>query len=172
MSEFTADVQLTDIAVRDTDVSDAVDEPFRAMILDMLADESRTVSDIHAELSRRGFDRTANTVRHHVNELRDAGLVEVARLEERRGGTQKYYRATTIVLSYSIPDGRADDVDALAATVAPAVADLLDELRTDHWDELDAIVSEMAPCEHCRTQKYETHLLLTILRRAFVRAET
>ncbi|MEA5386659.1 hypothetical protein VB779_05925 [Haloarculaceae archaeon H-GB11] len=54
MSEFTADVQLTDIAVRDTDVSDAVDEPFRAMILDMLADESRTVSDIHAELSRRG----------------------------------------------------------------------------------------------------------------------
>ncbi|MEA5386660.1 hypothetical protein VB779_05930 [Haloarculaceae archaeon H-GB11] len=107
-----------------------------------------------------------------MNELRDAGLVEVARLEERRGGTQKYYRATTIVLSYSIPDGRADDVDALAATVAPAVADLLDELRTDHWDELDAIVSEMAPCEHCRTQKYETHLLLTILRRAFVRAET
>jgi hypothetical protein len=28
----------------------------------------------------------------------------------------------------------------------------------------------MAPCQHCRNQKYETYLLLTILRRGFVDA--
>jgi hypothetical protein len=60
MSEFTADVQLKDIAVRDTNLSDAVDEPFRAMILDMLADDAMTVSEIHEELENRGFDRTLN----------------------------------------------------------------------------------------------------------------
>jgi DNA-binding transcriptional ArsR family regulator len=170
MSEFTADVRLEDIAVRDTNVSDAVDEPFRAMILDMLADEAMTAGEIHAELADRGFDRTENTVRHHVNQLRDAGLVEVARLEERRGGTRKYYRANTIVLSYTLPEGAGDTLDAMAEEIQAEVGDLVATLRSEYDADLDRIASEMAPCEHCRTQKYETYLLLTVLRRAFVRA--
>jgi len=170
MSEFTNEVRLRDIAVRDTNVSAAVDEPFRAMILDMLADEAMTVGEIHAELADRGFDRTENTIRHHVNELRDAGLVEVARLEERRGGTSKYYRANTIVLSYTLPQGTEDAVDAMAEEVEPQVAEIVSDLRSEYGRELDRIASEMAPCRHCRTQKYETYLLLSVLRRAFVRA--
>jgi DNA-binding transcriptional ArsR family regulator len=172
MTEFTTDVRLTDIAVRDTNVSTAVDEPFRAMILDMLADDAMPVAAIHEELARRGFDRTENTVRHHVNELRDAGLVEVARLEERRGATTKYYRATTVVLSYSLPEGGDAVVDELAADVEPAVAELVDRLRSEHGEDLDELAASMAPCEHCSDQKYETYLLLTVLRRAFVRART
>jgi DNA-binding transcriptional ArsR family regulator len=92
MSTFESDVELTDIVVRDTDVSNAVDEPVRAMILDMLAERSMTVEEVRDDLRSRGFDRTVNTIRHHVNELRDAGLVEVERMEERRGGTLKFYR--------------------------------------------------------------------------------
>lgn len=170
MTEFTKDVQLKDIAVRDTNVSDAVDEPFRAMILDMLADEAMTVSRIHEELADRGFDRTENTVRHHVNELRDAGLVEVAMLEERRGGTSKYYRANTIVLSYALPNGADEVIDDIVDDIETDVSELISHLDSEYQEELDQIASEMAPCRHCRTQKYDTYLLLTILRRAFVRA--
>lgn len=170
MVEFGADVELRDVAVRDTNVSAAVDEPFRAMILDMLAERELSVGEVHQELGRRGFERTENTVRHHVNELRDAGLVAVSRLEERRGGTTKFYRATTIVLSYALPDGAEDAVDAMAERVVPAVGEVVDELRGAYGDELDRIAAEMAPCAHCATQKYETYLLLTVLRRAFVKA--
>ena len=170
MAEFGADVELRDIAVRDTDVSAAVDEPFRAMILDMLAEREMSVGDVHAELADRGFERTENTVRHHVNELRDAGLVEVARLEERRGGTTKFYRANTIVLSYALPGGADEAIDEMAERVTPTVGELVAELREAYGEDLDRIAAEMAPCAHCRTQKYETYLLLTALRRAFVRA--
>ncbi|WP_458188787.1 winged helix-turn-helix domain-containing protein [Haladaptatus sp. NG-WS-4] len=170
MSEFTADVHLKDIAVRDTNVSDAVDEPFRAMILDMLADEATTIREIHEAFARQGFERTENTIRHHVNELRDADLIEVERLEERRGGTTKYYRATTIVLSYTLPPGADEPVDEMAAHVESAVEDVVTRLLSTYDDEIEDIVSEMAPCQHCQTQKYETYLLLTVLRRAFVRA--
>lgn len=170
MSEFTADVQLKDIAVRDTNISDAVDEPFRAMILDMLVDDAMTVSEIHEELGDRGFDRTENTIRHHVNELRDAGLVEVARLEERRGGMSKYYRANTIVLSYRLPEGSEEIIDGMAAQIEPLVEEIVSQLRSEYRDDLQKIASEMTPCDHCKTQKYETYLLLTALRRSFVRA--
>lgn len=170
MGEFTSDVTLKDIAVRDTSVSNAVDEPFRAMILDMLADDAMTVSEIHEELENRGFDRTENTIRHHVNELRDAGLIEIALLEERRGGTSKYYRANTIVLSYMLPEGADEVIDSMIEQIEPNVGELVSQLHSEYADEIDRISSEMAPCQHCRTQKYDMYLLLTVLRRAFVRA--
>ncbi|AEH35395.1 ArsR/SmtB family transcription factor [Halopiger xanaduensis] len=168
MAEFTSDVTIEDIAVRDTNVSSAVDEPIRAMLLDMLAEGERSVADLDEALAERGYDRTRNTVRHHVNELRDAGLVEIARLEEQGGGTTKYYRANTIVLSYAVPEGRRADVEEMATALAPDVADLVATLEADYGETIDEIVDEMVPCEHCRTQKYEMYLLLTVLRRAFV----
>lgn len=172
MAEFETDIALDDIAVRDTRVSSAVDEPIRAMILDMLAEDEHTVGEVHAALEDRGIDRTENTIRHHVNELRDAGLVGVARLEERRGGTTKYYRANTIVLSYSIPDSAEPTINEMAERFEPEIRDVLTTLHDEFEPDLNEIAAEMAPCEHCRTQKYETYLLLTVLRRAFVRAHT
>lgn len=170
MAEFSTSVRLRDVAVRDPVVSAAVDEPARAMILDVLADGEHTVSDLHDHLHARGYDRTLNTIRHHVNELRDAGLVDVTRLEEHRGGTTKYYRATTVVLSYDIPADDRETIDHIAADVAPGVAELVETIQNDHGDELAAIADSLAPCEHCTTQKYDQYLLLTVLRRAFVAA--
>lgn len=171
MTEFTTDVELEDIAVRDPAISSAVDEPSRAMVLDMLAEDELTISEIDDELVDRGYERTENTVRHHVNELREAGLVEVARLEERRGGTTKYYRANTIVLSYELPDGAVEDLEPLVNAAEPQISALVSDVRAEYDDVLHKISGELAPCQHCQDQKYETYLLLTVLRRAFVRAE-
>ncbi|MDS0477508.1 helix-turn-helix domain-containing protein [Natrinema sp. 1APR25-10V2] len=170
MHESHPEIQLQDIAIQDADVSTAVDEPVRAMILDMLADEPMTAADVDEELTSRGFDRTENTIRHHINTLRDAGLVDVVRYEEGRGGTTKYYGATTMLLSYALPESAGDAVDELVEAARPEVEALLELLTEEHGDAIDEIVAEMEPCAHCRTQKYETYVLLTVLRRAFARA--
>jgi len=170
MSTFSADHELEDIAVRDTRVSDAIDEPMRAMILDILADETLTASDVHERLADRGIDRTENTVRHHINELRDAGLVDVVRFEEGRGGTTKYYGANTTVLSYSLPESADPAIEEMIDAIQPQVEATLATLTDEYDGMIDDITTEMQPCEHCRTQKYETYVLLTVLRRAFVRA--
>ncbi|MFB6146671.1 MAG: winged helix-turn-helix domain-containing protein [Halobacteriaceae archaeon] len=171
MSAPDADHQFDDVAVRDTRVSDAIDEPMRAMILDELAHEALSAGEVHDRLADRGIDRTENTVRHHINELRDAGLVDVVRFEEGRGGTTKYYGANTIVLSYSLPDDADDQVAEMAEAVRPQVADALATLTDEYDAVISDMVTDMQPCEHCRDQKYETYVLLTVLRRAFVRAQ-
>jgi len=170
MTASDADHRLVDIAIRDPRISDAIDEPMRAMILDILADESLPAGDVHDRLADRGIDRTENTVRHHINELRDAGLVDVVRFEEGRGGTTKYYGANTIVLSYSLPDDAGPAVSEMVDSIEPEVEAALATLTDAYGEEIDDIVADMAPCEHCRTQKYETYVLLTVLRQAFVRA--
>jgi len=53
----------------------------------MLADEEMTIEGIHGN-SSDGPDKAETTVRHHVNVLKDAGMVEIARLEEAGGGTR------------------------------------------------------------------------------------
>ncbi|QLG47598.1 ArsR/SmtB family transcription factor [Natrinema halophilum] len=170
MYQSDPDIQLRDIAIQDADLSTAVDEPVRAMILDMLADEPMTAGDVDAELTSRGIDRTENTVRHHINTLRDAGLVEVVRYEEGRGGTSKYYGATTMLLSYTLPEDADDEIDELVEAARPEVEALLETLTDEYADTIDDIVAAMEPCAHCRTQKYESYVLLTVLRRAFARA--
>jgi DNA-binding transcriptional ArsR family regulator len=162
--------ELADVAVRDPAISAAIDEPMRAMILDILHDEELTASAVDDRLADRGFDRTENTVRHHINELRDAGLVDVVRFEEGRGGTTKYYGANTIVLSYTLPDSFDADLAEMTDAIQPQIASALETLSEEYGDTVEEIVATMQPCEHCRTQKYETYVLLTVLRRAFVRA--
>ena len=170
MATSNDDYRLEDIAVRDTRVSDAIDEPMRAMILDILADETLTASEVHQQLADRGIDRTENTVRHHINELRDAGLVDVVRFEEGRGGTTKYYGANTIILSYSLPDSVGPHMEKMIDSIQPEIDNALTTLTDRYADEIADITAEMQPCDHCRTQKYETYVLLTVLRRAFVRS--
>ncbi len=169
MSSSGTDHRLDDIAMRDPRVSDAIDEPMRAMILDILSEEALTASEVHNRLGDRGVDRTENTVRHHINELRDTGLVDVVRFEEGRGGTTKYYHANTIVLSYSLPDSADATVDEMIDAVQPQIGDAIATLTEEYDDSIQEIVADMQPCEHCQTQKYETYILLTVLRRAFVR---
>lgn len=85
-----------------------------------------------------------------------------------RGGTSKFYRATTIVLSYALPVGDDDVVDDMVGAVEDDVAAVVERLRGEFADEISDLTGRLAPCDHCRDQKYETYLLLTVLRRAFV----
>jgi predicted ArsR family transcriptional regulator len=169
MSSSDTDHPLDDIAIRDPRVSDAIDEPMRAMVLDILADEARTAGEVHDRLADRGIDRTENTVRHHINELRDSGLVDVVRFEEGRGGTTKYYHANTIVLSYSLPDSADAAVEEMVDAIEPQITDALNLLTEEYNESIEEITTQMQPCDHCRNQKYETYVFLTVLRRAFVR---
>ena len=170
MTPAASDGQLRDIVVRDPVISAAIDEPMRAMVLDVLSDDALTASDVYDRLVERGIDRTENTIRHHINELRDAGLVDVVRFEEGRGGTTKYYGANTIVLSYSLPESGMETVESMTDAVRPQVEGALETLSDEFESEIESLAADMGPCEHCKTQKYEPYILLSVLRRAFVQS--
>lgn len=170
MTETEPEGEIQDIVVRDPTISAAIDEPMRAMVLDVLSDEALTATEVYDRLAERGIDRTENTIRHHINELRDAGLVDVVRFEEGRGGTTKYYRANTIVLSYSLPESARETVDEMTDSVRPQMETALETLRDEYGSEIESLAADMGPCEHCETQKYEPYILLTVLRRAFVQS--
>ena len=68
----------------------ALGHPLRMQLLTFIAEHGEASP---VEMSR-ALDRPLATVSHHTRVLRDAGYVELARTEPRRGAVEHYYRAS------------------------------------------------------------------------------
>lgn len=166
MSLIETDVRVRDVITTDPEKASALENQVRAKILDILVGEAMTIEGIHAELQRRGEEKAETTVRHHVNVLEDAGMVELARLEEAGGATRKYYRSNTRVFSYELPDDADEILSEALDTTRGELYGLLEALGSEHGDEIASVAEEMAPCEYCATQHYEEFVVRELLERA------
>jgi len=168
MSLLESDVPIREVVTTDPEKAKALENDVRAKILDMLAEEEMTIEEIHEELERRGEEKAETTVRHHVNVLKDAGMVEIARLEEAGGGTRKHYKSNTRVFSYDLPEDSEETLAQPQATATDELSGLVEELYAEHGEEIEAVAREMKPCEYCETQHYEEFILRELLNRALI----
>ncbi|MFB6127561.1 MAG: ArsR/SmtB family transcription factor [Halolamina sp.] len=168
MSLLESDVPIREVVTTDPEKAKALENDVRAKILDMLAEGEMTIKGIHEELQRRGEDKAETTVRHHVNVLKDAEMVEIARLEEAGGGTRKYYRSNTRVFSYELPEAADETLARAQATATEELESLVETLYADHGDEIEVVAREMKPCEYCETQHYEEFILRELLNRSLL----
>jgi len=168
MALLESDVPIREVVTTDPEKAKALENDVRAKILDMLATEEMTIEEIHDELHRRGEEKAETTVRHHVNVLKDAGMVEIARLEEAGGGTRKYYKSNTRVFSYDLPDGADETLAEAQSTASEELTALIETLYADHGTEIEAVAREMKPCEYCDTQHYEEFIVRELLNRALI----
>ena len=168
MALLGSDVPIRDVITTNPEKAKALENDLRAKILDILADEEHTIEEIHEELRRRGEDKAETTVRHHVNVLQDAEMVEIARLEEAGGGTQKYYKSNTRIFSYDLPEDSHETLAEAHETATDELAGLVETLCEEHGDEIEAVAREMKPCQYCETQHYEEFVVRELLNRALI----
>lgn len=166
MSLFQTDVPIQNVITTNPAQAKALENDIRAKILDMLADEEMTIEAIVNELARRGDEKAETTVRHHVNVLKDVGMVELARLEDAGGGTTKFYKSNTRVFSYDLSEDADVVLSDAERTAQEAIAELIEQLYADHGDDIEAAANEMKPCDYCTTQHYEEFILRELMNRA------
>ena len=168
MALLESDVAIREVVTTDPETATALDNDARAKILDMLADEAMPIEGIHEELHRRDEDKAETTVRHHVNVLEDAGMVEIARLEEAGGGTRKYYKSNTRVFAYDLPEDSEQTLGAAQEHTTEALRTLLESLFETHGEDIQSVAEEVKPCEYCGTQHYEEFVVRELLDRALL----
>lgn len=168
MALLESDVPIREVVTTDPAKAKALENDVRAKVVDMLAEEEMTIEEIHVELERRGEEKAETTVRHHVNVLKDAGMVEIARLEEAGGGTLKYYRSNTRVFSYELPEDADETLAEAQEAATEELESVVGALVTEHSEEIEAVTREMTPCEHCETQHYEEFVIRELLNRALI----
>lgn len=166
MSLLETDVPIQNVITTDPEKAKALENTVRAKILDMLAEEEMTIESITDELARRSEEKAETTVRHHVNVLKDVGMVELARLEDAGGGTTKFYKSNTRVFSYDLSEDAEVILSDMELTTQDAMKSVIEQLYTEHGDEITAAADEMKPCEYCKTQHYEEFILRELVNRA------
>ena len=81
----------------------ALEDPIRGKIVQLLYKKKLNVEQINRRLKKLGFKKAVTTIRHHVEILKNSGLVEIVKIEESRGAVTKYYGSSTKLLDFTLP---------------------------------------------------------------------
>ena len=85
------------------DIFKALDDPIRGKIVQLLNKKQLNLEQITRRLKKFGYKKAVTTIRHHIEILKDSGLIEIVRIEESRGAITKYYGSSTKLLDFTLP---------------------------------------------------------------------
>jgi DNA-binding transcriptional ArsR family regulator len=77
----------------------ALEDPARSKIIEILYHKQLTAEQISKELHKNGYSKAITTIRHHLEILKDAGLIEIVKIEEVRGAIAKFYGTSIKLIS-------------------------------------------------------------------------
>ena len=97
------EVGIDRIITANYDVFRALDDPIRGKIVELLNKKQLNVEQITRRLKKFGYKKAVTTIRHHIEILKDSGLIEIIKIEESRGAMTKYYGSSTKLLDFLLP---------------------------------------------------------------------
>ena len=81
----------------------ALDDPIRGKIVELLNKKQLNAEQITRRLKKFGYKKAVTTIRHHIEILKESGLIEIIKIEESRGAITKYYGSSTKLLDFLLP---------------------------------------------------------------------
>lgn len=121
-----------------------LNDPVRLRILEVLGSKPMSAEEISKALGSSGLKKATTTIRHHLDMLKEAGLIEAAKMVEVRGAVMKYYSAKLKVYSCEAPA----DLDAKAAKLIDDASNkLLKVLKSLHEDKRFAPLEKDGRCK-------------------------
>ena len=97
------EIAIDKIIVANHAVFKALDDPIRGKIVQLLNKKQLNVDQITRRLKKLGYKKAVTTIRHHIEILKDSGLIEIIKIEESRGAVTKYYGSSTKLLDFTLP---------------------------------------------------------------------
>lgn len=135
----------------------AIEDPIRAKILEKLYHKTLTAGQIANHLKKTGYKKALTTIRHHIEILKSTGLIEIAKIEETRGGITKYYGTSTKFLDFNVPDDFELKYSSTIKNTSKKLEDILKILAPKAIPKTKKKKSEHA---------YSQYLMMEIMNRA------
>jgi DNA-binding transcriptional ArsR family regulator len=168
---FEKSPTLKELLITNTEKAKALEDPLRIAIIDMLSHKAMSVEEITNELKKKKFNKAPTSVRHHIDILKDAGLIELVKMKEvKGGGVLKYYASSAKLFSYNAPKEFVTKFKPAIDETSNEIMQLLSKLTKKHTKELKEMAESLKACPYCNTQHFVEFLLLEILRSATVEA--
>ena len=133
----------------------AIEDPARAKIVEILYHQALSADQITTALKKSGFKKALTTIRHHLEILKESGLIEIVKIEESRGAITKFYSTSTKLLGFETPD----DFDS-------KYSKLIDNTSTKIEKILKGLTPKTAKSKGKKSEEYSQYLVMEIMNRA------
>ncbi|MGQ0534988.1 MAG: ArsR/SmtB family transcription factor [Methanobacteriota archaeon] len=167
-SLFERSPAIREVVATDGARSRALGDPLRVALLQLLSHRPRSIDEMVTGLAGLGHRKAPTTVRHHVEVLKAAGLIELVRVEEAGGGMLKYYAATARVLDFRLSPEADETLKPLVEAATGKTTEWALDLLRKHDSAIEEVAQGMRPCRHCRTQHFKEYVVIKVLERALV----
>lgn len=167
---FEKNVRQVGVVVTDPGRARAIGDPVRSAMIHILSKQAGSISDIKAKLEKQGISLAETTVRHHLDMLKKAGLVELTKLVDSRGGVLKYYAANVRLVEHRAPEDFDEKLEDAIKDASLDVKKFAEKLVKNYRREISSVAKSLKPCPHCSQEHFTEYVILEVLNRAIARA--
>lgn len=133
----------------------AIEDPARAKIVEILYHQALSADQISTALKKTGYKKALTTVRHHLEILKESGLIEIAKIEESRGAITKYYSTSTKLLDFQTPEN-----------FESTYSKIIDNTSTKIEKILKGLTPKTTKTKGKKSAEYSQYLIMEIMNRA------
>jgi len=148
-------IKVNNILTINSVYANAIDDDARAKILQVLYKKQLSAEQIANHLKKSGHKKALTTVRHHIEILKNSGLIEIVKIKESRGGITKYYGTSTKLLAFFTPT----DFDKKYSSIIKLVLPRLEKT-------LNLILKKTTKLRNSNQAAYSDYIIMEILNRA------
>ena len=165
---FEKNVNVRRVSTIGSKAAQALNDPVRIKILEILSHKQMSAEEIVKCLDNSDYKRATTTIRHHLDSLKSAGLIQASKMIEVRGAVLKYYSPTLQAFSYEAP---LDFETKYAKLIDDTASRMLKVLKNVFEDKKFALTSDIKNrCNLCKNDHFKEFLALEIVNAALAKA--
>ncbi|MGQ0795892.1 MAG: ArsR family transcriptional regulator [Nitrosopumilaceae archaeon] len=155
------EIKINRILITNTEQGKALNDSARIKILQILYHNELTAEQISGELYKTGHKKAVTTIRHHLDILKNAGLIEIVKMEEARGAVMKYYGTSVKLLGYGIPQHFDSEYSNAILDVSVRIEKMIKNIL-----QKNLLKIKKKNIEHLNDSHYNQYVLMEIINRA------
>lgn len=159
------ELKISKILSTNADQAKALDDTARIKILQILYHKQLATEQIVDELNKVGYKKATTTIRHHIDVLKNAGLIEIVKMEEVRGAVMKYYGTSVRVMGTKLP---ANFESEFSKTIADTSVKL-EKVIKNIVENAGHKIKKKSPKNLSAESNYEEHIMMEIVNRAMAK---
>lgn len=160
------ELKINKILTTDAEQAKALDDTARIKILQILYHKQLPTEQIVEELNKIGYKKATTTIRHHIDILKNAGLIEIVKMEEVRGAVMKYYGTSVRLMGTTkLPANFDSEFSKMIADTSVRLEKVVKNITENAGSKIKKKNSKNVSTE----SNYVEHILMEIVNRAMTK---
>jgi DNA-binding transcriptional ArsR family regulator len=147
----------------------ALGDSVRMRMLEILNHKPMSAEELAKALGNIGYKKAVTTVRHHLEALKNAGLIDTTKMVEVRGAVLKYYAPRVKAIDFAVPAGFDANHARLIQETSAKIQKILKSVQGDK-KLADSFGRSGEACTLCKVNHSHEHAVIEIVNQALTKA--